>query len=109
MIEALLGSLNCERVLVYLQARKKGYAREISAFFGSGNRPIQLQLEKLEQGGILVSRMVGRTRVYEFNPRYPFLSELQALLEKVLSFYPADDQELLLMNRRRPRLRGKPL
>ncbi len=108
MIEALLGSLSCERVLVFLQAREKGYARDMSAFFATSNRPIQLQLEKLEQGGILVSRMVGRTRVYEFNPRYPFLSELQALLGKVLSFYPEDEQARLLMNRRRPRRKGKP-
>jgi hypothetical protein len=109
MIESLVGSLNCERVLLFLQAREMGYAREMSAFFATGVRPIQLQLEKLEQGGILVSRMVGRTRQYEFNPRYPFLKELQALLEKVLSFYPEDEQERLLMNRRRPRRTGKPL
>jgi hypothetical protein len=29
------------------------------------------QLDKLEVGGILASRKVGRTRLYVFNPRYP--------------------------------------
>lgn len=109
MIEALVGSLNCERVLVFLQARDEGYAREIADFYATDLMPIQRQLEKLENGGILFSRMVGRTRLFGFNPRWPFLKELRALLEKVVSFYPEDLQERLLMNRRRPRRRGKPL
>jgi hypothetical protein len=56
-----------------------------------------------------VSRTAGRTRLYEFNPRYTFLKELKSLLEKALSFYPEEEREKLLMNRRRPRRRGKPL
>ena len=109
MIEVLLGSKNAERVLIYIYSRDEGYAREIASFYGTDLKPIQMQLDKFEQGGVLVSRSVGRTRPYEFNPRYPFLSELKALLEKTLSFYPAKEQEELRMNRRRPRARGKEL
>ena len=69
---------------------------------------VQNQLKKMEVGGVLVSRKVGRTRLFTFNPRYPFLKELQNLLEKALTFYPAEMQEKLLMNRRRPRRSGKP-
>ena len=109
MIEVLLGSKNAERVLIYIFSRDEGYAREIASFYGADLKPIQMQLDKFEQGGVLVSRSVGRTRPYEFNPRYPFLSELKALLEKTLSFYPAKEQEALRMNRRRPRAKGKEL
>ena len=109
MIEVLLGSKNAERVLIYIFSREEGYAREIARFYGADLKPIQMQLDKFEQGGVLVSRAVGRTRPYEFNPRYPFLSELKALLEKTLSFYPAKEQEELRMNRRRPRAKGKEL
>jgi hypothetical protein len=109
MIEALVGSLNCERVLVFLEAREQGYAREMADFYDTGLGPIQKQLEKLEQGGVLVSRRVGRTRLYEFNPRYPFLKELQSLMQKVIVFYPEDVREKLLMARKRPRRKGKPL
>ena len=63
---------------------------------------------KLETGGVLVGRDVGRIIVYEFNPRYAFLSELQKLLEKALFFYPEEEQERLTMGRRRSRRRGKP-
>jgi hypothetical protein len=109
MLIPLLGTENCERVLIFLLTRNEGYAREIAQFFNTNLYAIQRQCDKLESGGVLVSRMVGRTRLYQFNPRYPFLNELKQLLEKALSFYPEDVRENLVMNRRRPRKRGKPL
>lgn len=109
MIEVLLGSKNAERVLIFLFVREEGYAREIARYFETDLKSIQGQLDKLEKGGVLVSRAVGKTRPYTFNPRYPFLNELKALLEKAFSFYPAREQEELTMNRRRPRARGKAL
>ncbi len=109
MIESLLGSKNAERVLVYILARNEGYAREIASFYKTDLKSIQMQLDKFEKSGVLVSREVGRTRPYVFNPRYPFLSELKNLLAKAFSFYPKEEQEELKMNRRRPRARGKAL
>ena len=109
MLEPLLGSESKERVLLFLLAREEGYATEIARFYDTDLYGIQNQLDRLETGGVLVSRKVGRTRVYTFNPRYALLEELQALLEKALSFYPKAVRDDLLLNRRRPRLRGKPL
>jgi len=109
MIEVMLGSKNAERVLIYIFVREEGYPREIARYFNTDLKSIQNQMDKLEAGGVLVSREVGRTRPYVFNPRYPFLNELKALLEKALSFYPAKEQEELVMNRRRPRSKGKEL
>jgi hypothetical protein len=109
MLEPILGSINSERVLVFIATRDEGYAREIARFYETGLDPIQKQLDKLETGGVLVSRTAGRTRLYTFNPRYPFVDELTALLEKTLGFYPEDLRERLVMSRRRPRRRGKPL
>jgi hypothetical protein len=109
MLQPILGSENAERVLVFILARNEGYATEIARFFETDLSGIQNQLEKFEVGGVLVSQTAGRTRLYAFNPRYPFLKELKSLLEKALSFYNAETQEILLINRRRPRRRGKPL
>jgi len=109
MLESLLGSITRERVLLFLYARDEGYPREISRFFKTDLDPVQKQLEKLEAGGILYSRSAGRTRLYAMNPRYPFLKEVNALLDKVLSFYPVEEREKLIMVRRRPRRKGKPL
>jgi predicted transcriptional regulator len=109
MLEPLLGSKSSEKVLIFIEALGEGYAREISRFFETALTPIQKQLDKLELGGILVSSSKGRTRIYTFNPRYPFLKELKVILDKALSFYPENERERLLMNRHRPRRRGKPL
>jgi hypothetical protein len=109
MLEPVLGSRNSERVLIFILARGEGYPREIARFFDTDYYPIRQQLERLELGGVLVSRLAGRTRLYAFNPRYPFLRELKNLLKKALSFYPEDEQARLTMARQRPRRRGKPL
>jgi len=41
MIEAILGSKNVERVLIYIYARNEGYAREIARFYETDLLPIQ--------------------------------------------------------------------
>ncbi|NIT55896.1 MAG: ArsR family transcriptional regulator [Aliifodinibius sp.] len=109
MLEPILGSKSSEQALIFLVARETGYATEIARFFDADLYAIQKQLERLEDSDVLVSRKVGRTRVFQFNPRYPFLDELKSLLEKGLSYYPKNIQEELLLNRRRPRKKDKPL
>jgi len=109
MLKPLLGSEAREQVLMFILSRDKGYATEIAHTFNVDLYSIQTQLDRLEYGGVLVSYKAGRTRLYEFNPRYPFLNELTQFLRKALTFYPAEMREKLLRNRRRPRRRGKPL
>jgi DNA-binding MarR family transcriptional regulator len=109
MLAPLFGSKGSEKVLIFIAARGEGYAREISQFFDLDISTIQNQLDKLELGGILVSTTKGRTRLYTLNPRYPFVKELKQLLAKALSFYPEKEREKLVMERRRPRRRGKPI
>lgn len=109
MLKPLFGSEVREKVLIFLVSRESGYPTEIATFFNVSLRQIQNQLDILESGSVVVSQMIGKTRVYEFNPRYAFLGELKILLEKALSFYPKQIQESLMINRRRPRRRNKPL
>ena len=109
MLEGLFGSANKEKVLLYIYAREEGYPRELAKYYGIDLNTIQNQFEKLEIGGVLYSRMVGRTRLYTFNPRFVFLDELKKILEKALLFYSEEERERLLITRRRPRRKGKPL
>ena len=109
MLSTLLGSVNKERVLLYLAARGRGYARQIARFFEAPLSPVQNALESLEAAGVLVSRAVGSTREYEFNPRYAARAELAALLDRALFLSPATLRNELLLSRTRPRRKGKPL
>ncbi len=80
MIETLLGSENAEKVLVFILIRGKGYPSEIASFYQVDLYGVQNQLAKFENGGVLVSFLEGKTRIFEFNPLYIFLPELKQLL-----------------------------
>jgi hypothetical protein len=108
MLANLFGSVSKERVLIYLAGRGRGYAREIARFFHAPLNPVQNAMEKLEAAGVLVSRFVGRTREYEFSPRYPVRSELTVLLNRALDLYPSKLRDKLLFTRSRPRRKGPP-
>jgi predicted transcriptional regulator len=111
MLEYLFGNKNVEKILMYLSLHRKANASELSRSFQSSLDPIQKTLKKLEEGGLLVSFLEGRTRVFQWNPRYPFLHEIQALSEKVVEFLPESIQERSyhVKKRKRPRKSGKPL
>ena len=109
MLQSLLGSLDAERVLLYLSARGSGYGREIAEFWQTNSSGIQRQLDKLEAGGVLTGEAIGRTKVYRWNERWPFHTELKALIQKATSLMPDQERTRLLDHRRRPRRLGKPL
>lgn len=109
MLDTLLGNKAAERVLLYLANYGQGYARQIAATHGSSVSVVLKQLARLEEGGILVSRTLGRTRVYELNPRWFFHKELKAMLEKALEALPPEEVKKHYRARQRPRRAGKPL
>jgi len=109
MLEAIVGNSSAEKVLLFMTARKSGYALEIAKTFDTQVTPIKNQLERMEREGLFVVENVGRTKVYTFNPRFQFLEEVTSLGEKALSFLPDPLRDTLIFNRRRPRREGKPL
>lgn len=111
MLEYLFGNRNTEKVLIYLDQNEKAHAAELRQAFQSALDPIQKTLRKLEEGGLLVSFLVGRTRLFQLNPRSPFYSEIRALAAKAYSFLPPEMKKVydLSLKRKRPRKTGKPL
>ena len=55
------------------------------------------------------SRLVGRTRLYTWNPRFALKTELRALLAGALAQMPREEVRKYFRERRRPRRAGKPL
>ncbi len=111
MLEYLFSNKNVEKILIYLCLHGKANASELRAVFNSALDPIQKTLRKLEEGGLLVSFLEGKTRVFQWNPRYPFFKEIQALAEKAYEYLPEDIQESQYQKtkRKRPRKTGKPI
>ena len=109
MLEAIFGNLTAERVLLFLHAYDEGYARQIADTFGTSLSVVQKQLHRLESGGVLVSRSMGRTRMFTWNPRYPFQAQLRQLLASAMEYLPDSEIKAYYRQRRRPRRAGKPL
>lgn len=108
MLESLFGSLAAERTLLYLQNYGEGYALAIAETFGMSASQIGKQLTKLENGGFLVSRPIGRARVYTWNERNPLVKELRKLLQAALEVLPESQTQKCFRQRRRPRRKAKP-
>jgi len=109
MLDTLFGSKSAKKVLFYLQNYGEGYGREIAQTFGVGPIQVQNQLKKLEEEGLLVSRLAGRTRIYTWNPRNPLVKPLRTFLETATDALPEPEIQAYYRKRRRPRKPGKPL
>ncbi|HAR42563.1 MAG TPA: ArsR family transcriptional regulator [Bdellovibrionales bacterium] len=109
LLSGLFGNDTAEKVLLYMESYGSGYPRGIANTFGLPVSQIQRQLERFEREGVLASRLIGKTREYQWNPRYLFRDELHALLQKALSHLPEEYQTKYFRARARPRRKGKPL
>ena len=109
VLEAIFGNRSAAQVLLFLEAYGSGYARRIADTYEAPLRGVQRQLQRLEANGVLVSRTVGRTRLFEFNTRNPTVRNLRAFLEAELELLPEDDIKKYYRQRQRPRRSGKGL
>jgi len=102
------GNANRTRVLIALSLLTQSYARELSRLIETPLSGIQGALRTLERDGLVVGRMVGRTRVFEINPRYFARQELEQFLVRLREEEP-ELRSAVEGVRRRPRRTGKPL
>ena len=109
MLEPVFGNATVEKILFALEVYGQPYPTGLAKLFGIPVNGIQQQLKRLEDGGVVVSIIVGRTRLYQFNPRYPFLKELKALIQRAMEYLPEKEIQKYYRNRTRPRRKGKPL
>jgi DNA-binding IscR family transcriptional regulator len=109
MIEGLVGNATAEKVLLYIANYEEGYTSGIAETFNLPKSQVRKQLVRLENDGILVARDRGNLRVFTFNPRCLFKTELLALLRKILDLLPKIEIEKYYRQRQRPRRTGKAL
>lgn len=108
-LEAIFGNRTAASVLLFLENYNSGHASRISQTFGIPLYAVQKQLQKLEVAGVLTSRKVGRTRVFEVNSRNPMTERLRQFLAAELKALPESVTAEYFRERQRPRRSGKPL
>lgn len=93
MLEALCGNKNVQKILIFLFVNGKCYGTQLHRSFGTPLTPLQKALNRLEKGGLIISYYEGKTRLYQFNPSYPLMIELELLLKKAYTLLPAQSKK----------------
>ena len=109
VLETILGSTSATYVLLFLQNYDEGHASRISKTFDVSVMGVQRQLRRYEDNGILVSRLVGRSRIFTFNDRNPTVKNLRSFLAAELELLPRSAIKQYFRQRQRPRRSGKSL
>lgn len=107
-VSSPFGSQTRTRLLLLLELLGQSYARELARLAGLSLSVVQKGLSSLERDGLVVGRLVGRTRLLQINPQYFAVAELRGLIARIL----VADRELKARAaelRRRPRRTGKRL
>lgn len=102
------GSKTRTQALVGLALMDSSYPRELARLFDTAVNNVQSALRSLERDGLVVARNVGRTRLFQLNPRYFAARALKELLDKLAVADP-DLGDRIAALRRRPRRTAKPL
>ncbi len=109
MIETIFGNTTAAKIMLYLFHYGEAYTTGIAQDMGMARSQIQKQLDKFEDAGILVSKSMGRVRIYSFNPKLGVIKKLKDLIEVFYDSMPLEQKEIMFRERRRPRRRGKPV
>lgn len=108
-LAALFGNRTAAKLMLYLFHYEEVYPTGAARDLDVSLSPVQRQLEKFEAAGLLVSRLVGGTRVYIFNPKHPATQSLRELIRVFYEAMSLKEREKMFRTRRRPRRRGKPV
>lgn len=107
MLDKLFGSETLAMIFLNLYHYGEIYSSQIEKNTGIGSRAVLNQLNKMEEAGIFVSREMGRTRLYQFNPKSPFIKPLREIIKITYSNLSIKMKEKMFQERIRPRAKGK--
>src|SRR5437868_15389637 len=93
MLEVLCGNKNVQRILIFLFVNGKCYGTQLHRSLETPLTPLQNALNRLEKGGLIISYYEGKTRLYQFNPAYPLIGELEYMLKKAYTLLPANKKK----------------
>lgn len=91
MLEGLLGNKSAVKVMLALFVNEELHASAIAQIYQTALDPIKKQLERFEEAEYLVSRVVGRSKLYSFNEAHPIFEPLMQMIEIALK---AENQKI---------------
>ncbi|CBW26848.1 hypothetical protein BMS_2036 [Halobacteriovorax marinus SJ] len=110
MLDLILGSKTAQKIFLHLFHYGETYPSAVAKDMKISLSAVQKQFERFENAGLIISKLQGRTRVYQFNLRNgaivkPFMEMVKAVYDSI----PLREKEEMFEVRRRPRRVGKPV
>ncbi|MBM9592809.1 ArsR family transcriptional regulator [Leptospira sp. 201903075] len=109
VLDGIFGNKTASRVLLHLYHYTEIHSAAIAQDYDTAVTPIRLQLERFEKVGIIVAKNVGRTRLFSFNNKSPFVKPIKNILAIFYESLSMEEKEKIFSTRRRPRQKGKPI
>lgn len=109
VLRDLVGSKTAEKIFLHLFHYGETYATAVSRDLDVALGPVQRQLDRFEGTGLLQSKLLGRTRVYTFNPKSPITKHFKEIVSILYNSIPLHEKETMFSKRRRTRRKGKPV
>jgi hypothetical protein len=109
MLDKILGSDIAMKIMLHLTHYGEIYPSAVARDYQVSLSGTQKQFERFEEAGILVSKLVGKSRVYFFNKKSPATKPFMDLVKIYYDGLSLEDKEKIFASRRRPRRPGKPV
>ncbi len=84
MLEALISSKTRIKLLLkfFLNSKNRSYLRSLESEFGESSNAIRVELNRLENAGLLTTHMDGNKKIFQANTQHPLYHEIHRLLLK---------------------------
>ncbi|MCP4911715.1 MAG: winged helix-turn-helix transcriptional regulator [Oligoflexia bacterium] len=109
MLDKILGSEIAMKIMLHLAHYREVYPTAVAKDYDISLSGVQKQFSRFEEAGILVSKLVGRTRVYFFNEKSLVAKKFIEFIKVYYDGLSLEDKERIFSSRRRPRRSGKPV
>lgn len=109
MLDKILGSEIAMKIMFHLVHYNEIYPSAVAKDYELTLSAVQKQFARFEEAGVLVSKRVGKTRVYLFNKKSKAAVKLFELIKIYYDGLSVKDKEMIFSERRRPRRPGKPV
>jgi hypothetical protein len=86
LLDTLISSKTRIKLLLkfFLNSKASAYLRGLEAEFGESTNSIRIELNRLEESGMLISDADGNKKRYRANTSYPLYSEIHSILRKYI-------------------------
>lgn len=109
MLDKILGSKTAQKIFLHLYHYGETYPSAVARDFKVTLGQVQRQFDRFEDAGVIISKLSGRTRIYQFNKKNTLVKPFIEIIKRVYDSIPLKEKEELFSTRRRPRRRGKPV